>query len=162
MERCGRKRRAPCAKFPVPTKRMEVAAAESLLQLPCSMASTVQVVADSKNAVDVLLQSEFDAQHTSTQTVVLLKHFSTKTETSCLKQTSETDVHCPDTVRLRLENNILKSQLKRTTAVRHKQLQFGVNTVKDDKLMKFYSGLTRPQFNHLFNSLGDSVNGLIY
>ena len=46
--------------------------------------------------------------------------------------------------------------------MRHKQLQFGVNTVKDDKLIKFYSGLTRPQFNHLFNSLGDSVNGLIY
>ena len=73
MERCGRKRKAPRARVPVPTKRMEVAAAESLLQLSFSSASTVQVVADAKNAVDVLLQTEFDAQHTFTQTVVLLK-----------------------------------------------------------------------------------------
>ena len=50
MERCGRKRKAPRARVPVPTKRMEVAAAESLLQLSCSTALTVQVVADSKNA----------------------------------------------------------------------------------------------------------------
>ena len=78
-----------------------------------------------KECRDGLLQTEFDAQHTSTQTVVLLKHFSAKTETSCLEQTTQTNEHCPETVRLRLENNILKSQLKRTTAVRHKQLQFG-------------------------------------
>ena len=104
---------------------MEVADAESLLQLSCSTALTVQVVADSKNAGDVLLQTEFDAQHTSTQTVNLLKHFCAQTETSCLEQTTQTDEHCPETVRLRLENNILKSQLNGTTAVRHKQLKFG-------------------------------------
>ena len=98
MERCGRKRKAPCARVPVPTKRMEVADAESLLQLSCSTALTVQVVADLKNAGDVLLQTEFDAQHTSTQTVNLLKHFSAQTETSCFGQTTQTDEHCPETV----------------------------------------------------------------
>ena len=126
---------------------MDVAAAESLLQLSCSTALTVHVVADSKYAVVVLLQTEFDSQHTSTQTVVLLN----QTESSWLEQTTQTDEHCPETIRLKLENNILNSKLTRTTAVRHKQLQFGVNTVKDDKLMILYFGLTRPQFDRLFN-----------
>ena len=51
------KAQSTMCRVPVPTKRMEVADAESLLQLSCSTALTVQVVADSKNAGDVLLQT---------------------------------------------------------------------------------------------------------
>jgi hypothetical protein len=159
-----RRRKAP-VRVPLPTKQMKMEAAETLLQLsyatPSSVLEPVEVEY-SQSSSNVASQESCDTQHTATQTVLLIQHSTTQTGTSSCHRATQTNAHCSELTRLKLEHNILAAKLKREHKTQPLQSYFGLHKIRNDKLMKFYTGLTHAQFNHLFNSLGNCVNSLVY
>jgi hypothetical protein len=140
---------------------MKMEAAESLLQLACFTMS--DTVADSTQAsVGVPIPATVETQETSTETLVLLQHCAAQTVNSFSDQATQTIEQCSEITRLQLENKILKAQIKRELNVKSMQAYFGIDKINNDRLMKFFTGLTRAQFDHLFSSLGDCVYGLVY
>lgn len=70
---------------------------------------------------------------------------------------------CSEQLANKIEKRILQNKNKTTSGSPKQKNKFSFDFLQnDERLFRFYTGLTVPQFNHLFNSLGESVHTLKY
>ncbi|XP_045160376.2 uncharacterized protein LOC123525403 [Mercenaria mercenaria] len=78
---------------------------------------------------------------------------------------TQTTYSCSEQISNKIEKRILqnKQRIVSTKKSTQQKSKFSFDILKkDEKLFKFYTGLTVLQFNHLFNALGESVHTLKY